>query len=279
MSSPAARRAIRKARTSTSASRRQPGAGPHRGLRPAISVALLKIDWGSPPAAARLQQRCRGRRAGRRDRQPLRRGAVALDRRGVRAGPRHPVADRLRDHRRRADRRGDQPRQLRRSAARRARARARHQRADPDDQRRGLRCGLRHPGDFREALDQPACAPAAARTPTSAWRRPPCRNSPTAWITPGGARRAGPGGHRGRPLRRGGTAPARTPCASRSASSRPAATSSRTSPVRGCLENSLAVALLAFSPGQRVRLDILRDGDRERIDVELGERPLEAPRR
>ena len=44
-------------------------------------------------------------------------------------------------------------------------------------------------------------------------------------------------------------------------------------------ENDLAVALLAFSPGQRIRLDILRDGDRERIDVELGERPLEAPRR
>jgi S1-C subfamily serine protease len=44
-------------------------------------------------------------------------------------------------------------------------------------------------------------------------------------------------------------------------------------------ENDLAVALLAFSPGQRIRLDILRDGDRERIDVKLGERPLEAPRR
>jgi S1-C subfamily serine protease len=44
-------------------------------------------------------------------------------------------------------------------------------------------------------------------------------------------------------------------------------------------ENDLAEALLAFSPGQRVRLDVLRDGDRERIDVELGERPLEAPRR
>jgi S1-C subfamily serine protease len=44
-------------------------------------------------------------------------------------------------------------------------------------------------------------------------------------------------------------------------------------------ENDLAAALLAFSPGQRVRLDVLRDGDRERIDVKLGERPLEAPRR
>jgi 2-alkenal reductase len=44
-------------------------------------------------------------------------------------------------------------------------------------------------------------------------------------------------------------------------------------------ENDLAAALLAFSPGQKVRLDVLRDGDRERIDVKLGERPLEAPGR
>jgi S1-C subfamily serine protease len=44
-------------------------------------------------------------------------------------------------------------------------------------------------------------------------------------------------------------------------------------------ENDLAAALLAFSPGQTVRLDVLRDGDRKRIDVKLGERPLEAPRR
>jgi 2-alkenal reductase len=43
-------------------------------------------------------------------------------------------------------------------------------------------------------------------------------------------------------------------------------------------ENDLAAALLRFSPGQTVRLDVLRSGDRERVDVKLGERPLEAPR-
>ena len=44
-------------------------------------------------------------------------------------------------------------------------------------------------------------------------------------------------------------------------------------------ENDLAAALLDFAPGQSVRLDVLRSGDRERIEVKLGERPLEAPRR
>jgi 2-alkenal reductase len=43
--------------------------------------------------------------------------------------------------------------------------------------------------------------------------------------------------------------------------------------------NDLAAALLELSPGQSVRLDVLRSGKRERIDVKLGERPLEAPRR
>jgi S1-C subfamily serine protease len=43
--------------------------------------------------------------------------------------------------------------------------------------------------------------------------------------------------------------------------------------------NDLAAALLRFDPGQTVRLDVLRSGERERVDVKLGERPLEAPRR
>jgi 2-alkenal reductase len=43
--------------------------------------------------------------------------------------------------------------------------------------------------------------------------------------------------------------------------------------------NDLAVALLEFSPGQTVGLDVVRSGKRERIEVKLGERPLEAPRR
>jgi S1-C subfamily serine protease len=43
--------------------------------------------------------------------------------------------------------------------------------------------------------------------------------------------------------------------------------------------NDLAVAMLEFSPGQTVGLDVVRSGKRKRIDVKLGERPLEAPRR
>jgi S1-C subfamily serine protease len=44
-------------------------------------------------------------------------------------------------------------------------------------------------------------------------------------------------------------------------------------------ENDLADALLGLRPGQTVRVDVVRDGERRTIRVKLGERPLEAPRR
>jgi 2-alkenal reductase len=44
-------------------------------------------------------------------------------------------------------------------------------------------------------------------------------------------------------------------------------------------ENDLADALLGLRPGQTIRVDIVRDGERRAVRVKLGERPLEAPRR
>jgi S1-C subfamily serine protease len=44
-------------------------------------------------------------------------------------------------------------------------------------------------------------------------------------------------------------------------------------------ENDLADALLGLRPGQTVRVDIVRDGERRVVRVKLGERPLQAPQR
>jgi 2-alkenal reductase len=44
-------------------------------------------------------------------------------------------------------------------------------------------------------------------------------------------------------------------------------------------ENDLADALLGLRPGQTVRVDVVRDGERRTLRIKLGERPLEAPRR
>ena len=43
-------------------------------------------------------------------------------------------------------------------------------------------------------------------------------------------------------------------------------------------EADLADALLDYGPGRRVRLDVMRDGERTSVQVVLGERPLDAPR-
>ena len=114
--------------------RRQPGAGARSSAStpsPTSPCCASTRAGCAAAAAARLHGGPRRRRAGRRDRQPVRRGAVAVDRRHLGAGPLDRVPDRLQHDRRHPDRRGDQPRQLRRPAARRARPRARHQRADP----------------------------------------------------------------------------------------------------------------------------------------------------
>jgi S1-C subfamily serine protease len=43
-------------------------------------------------------------------------------------------------------------------------------------------------------------------------------------------------------------------------------------------ENDVASALVRFSPGDELTLEVVRDGDRRTIRVKLGERPLDAPR-
>ena len=126
---------------------------------------------GAPPLgrAARRLERRRGRRAGRRDRQPLRQRELAHG--GRRLGD--EALDRLADldlqrRRRDPDRRADQPRQLGRPALRRARPRDRDQRPDPhrNGPERGGR--LRDPDQRRQALARAARRRAAPST-TPTW--------------------------------------------------------------------------------------------------------------
>ena len=82
------------------------------GHDPNADVALLKVDpdgLSLTPLALGESQRSPVGRAGRRDRQPVRRAAVALGRRDLGARPRHRVAHALRDRRRDPDRRRHQP--------------------------------------------------------------------------------------------------------------------------------------------------------------------------
>ncbi len=92
------------------------------GFDPFADVALLEVKPdGLPPAPAEARRRRRpGRRpAGGGDRQPLRRAAVALGRRRLGHRPLGQIADPVPDRGGDPDRRLDQPRQLRRPAARR----------------------------------------------------------------------------------------------------------------------------------------------------------------
>ena len=112
------------------------------GFDPFADVALLKVDPDGldlHPLDARRRATTSGRRAGGGDRQPVRRGAVALGRRRLGHRPLDRVADRLPDRRRDPDRRLDQPRQLRRPAARRRRRGDRDQPADRDHARAATR--------------------------------------------------------------------------------------------------------------------------------------------
>ena len=183
--------AIRKARQALRPlRRRQPGRGDDRRLRP---VLRRRADQGRPqgtdaaPAGARLERRRQGRRAGRRDRLAVRRGALAVDRRRVGHRPRDRVAHRLSDHRRAADRRGDQQRQLGRAAARRRRPRAGDQLADPLGVGVGQRRRLRRLGRRRAPLPGASCA-ATGRSATPTWACRP-RASTRSWPR---ASRSGP---------------------------------------------------------------------------------------
>ena len=201
-----------------------------KGFDPFADVALLKIDPNGPdaaPAAAGLDEGPARRGAGGRHRQPVRRGAVALGRRHLRAGPLDPVAHRLRHHRRDPDRRGDQPRQLGRPAARRARARARASTPRSRPPRATARASASPSRPTRSGARWPSCAATGARaTPTSGWPAlPSTRSSPPAsscrCSRAPGSRTSPPTGRPRAPTSRR----AATPSASRSAPSAPAATS------------------------------------------------------
>ena len=129
------------------------------GFDPFADVALLedRPRRARPaPAEARRRPRNRGRRAGRGDRQPVRRTVLALGRRDLRREPVGQIADPVPDRGSDPDRRLDQPRQLRRPAARRRRPGARDQPADRDELRRQRRRRVRRPGLGDQALGRPA---------------------------------------------------------------------------------------------------------------------------
>ena len=118
------------------------------GDDPNADVALLKVEPGGALAHAAPPRRVahdRGRGAGGGDRQPVRGAPVALDRGDLGARPHDPLAHAVRDRRCHPDGRRDQPRQLRRAAARRRGARDRHQRADQVAVRRRRGSRIRGP--------------------------------------------------------------------------------------------------------------------------------------
>ncbi len=112
------------------------------GKNPSQDIAVLKIPTEGltlHPLPLGDSERRRGRRTGRRDRQPLRPQPHPHHRRDLGAAARNHRPQRLLDRQRAADRRADQPRQLRRSAAQRQRAGDRHHLADRDRRRRQRR--------------------------------------------------------------------------------------------------------------------------------------------
>ena len=155
------------------------------------------------------------------------------------------------DRRRAADRRGDQPRQLRRPAARRRGPRDRRQLADrvlvaPVERRR-----LRRPGRHRQG------GRAAAAQGRRDRARLPRRHHHASTRT-----RTAPSWPRSRPAAR------RPPptCAR--------ATGSSTLDGRAIKEPAdLSTVVLEYKPGERVKLTVERGGDQRTIDVQLGTRP------
>ena len=139
--------------------RRQPGRGRDRRRRPERRHRAAQDRPEGPqaaPAPARRERERRGRRARGGDRLAVRREAVAVGRRDLGDRPLDRLADQLRHRRRVPDRRGDQPRQLRRPAGGRRGPRDRHQPADQVHLRRRRGRRLRGPGRRRQALDRQA---------------------------------------------------------------------------------------------------------------------------
>ena len=249
-------------------------------------VALLKIDPDGPdaaPAAARLDARTCGRRAGRRDRLPVRRGAVAVGRRHLGARPLDRLADRLRD---RPARSRPTPRSTTATPAARCSTpaaacsastrRSRPRRGD------GEGVGFAVPVDtVRRSLDAAARGRHGRTTPTSASRAPPStRSSPSASTcrrprAPGSRRSRRRPGRRGRPARRAASTSvpgARVPARRRRRRRRRARAGPRRRPTspRRCWP---------YKPGQHGDADgPPRRRRPKRIAVTLGTRPLDARR-
>ena len=137
------------------------------GAFPDRDLAVLKIDAPAGQAAADRagqQPRPAGRPARLRDRQPVRPRPDADHRHRQRAQPRDRVVQPAHHPRRDPDRRGHQPRQLRRPAARLGRPADRRQHADRQPERRLGRHRLRDPG----RRGQPHRAAADPRRPLRA---------------------------------------------------------------------------------------------------------------
>ena len=176
------------------------GAGPQRRRRAAQD---RPEGPDAAPAAARLQRRRQGRLARRGDRLAVRRAPVAVGRRRLGDRPRHPLAQRrVRDPGRDPDRRGDQPRQLRRAAGRRRRQGDRHQPADQVAVRRRRGRRLRGAGRRRQALARraarvrqapttPTSGSAPSRCTRSSWTRFDLTVAKGAWVQDGLARQPG----------------------------------------------------------------------------------------
>ena len=130
---------------------------------------------GAERAQGLRARRVRGRRACRRDRQPVRRGAVPVDRGRLGHRPIDPVALGLLGRQRDPDRRLDQPRQLRRPAAGLRRRGDRDQPADRDLLGDQLRRRLRDPRQRDSLRARPASrGRARSSTPTSGSRPRAC---------------------------------------------------------------------------------------------------------
>ena len=250
------------------------------GHDPNADVALLKVDpdgLSLTPLRLGRVQLDRGRRAGGRDRQPVRRGAVALDRRGLGARPhiesltQFEIGDAIQTDA--AINPGNSGGPLLDARG----PRARHQRADQVAVRRRRGRRLRDPGRHRAAL-----APRAARegagwtTATSAWRRSP--------LYPQLAERLDLGVRTGALVQDVvDDSPPRTP-GWRRATTRSTSRASADIPTGGDVivavdgeeltrEHDLADVISSHRTGERVRLEVLRDGERRTVTVELGRRP------
>ena len=238
------------------------------GTDPSTDIAVLKVDTSSralTPLAARRLRPGPGRRRGRRDRQPVRPRPDRHRRDRQRDPARDHRAERLHDRPRHPDRRGDQPRQLRRPAAERARRGDRRQLADRDRRhrpQRQRRRRLRRPLEHRQDRGRPADRAGQGRPRVHRHQRGADHRAIAQVFRlpvstgPGGPERAArqrrrEGGPR-RPARPRSCSPARATASAATSSSRPTGQPVATS-------TSCATSSPRRSPATRSQLEIYRD--------------------